>query len=157
MISYGIHRYCCCCVADRGVWGNMSIGTGLEAPGLRSDRNLAAQRSDSWESAPPQCILVVLPNGHVIVIIIWIIISIHHYVWYYLNKLYPEAAHPCGPAEGIHSRYLLASRGTFKHAQGCWSILKQFEAFWSIMKHSEALLLLSSRQILSADEHHFLK
>ena len=36
-----------------------------------------------------------------------------------INKLYPEAARPCGPAEGIHSRYLLASRGTFKHAQGC--------------------------------------
>ena len=27
--------------------GKMSIGTGIEAPGLRNDRNLAAQRSDS--------------------------------------------------------------------------------------------------------------
>ena len=64
-----------------------------------------------------------------------------------INKLYPEAVHPCGPAEGIHYRYCLASRGIFnffKYVQGLvttanlgsiaqvgsgFNIFKQFKAF----------------------------
>ena len=60
-----------------------------------------------------------------------------------IPKLYPEAVNPCGPAEGIHYRYFLASRGIFKHVQGCWSILKHSEAFLSILKHSYLGLFLT--------------
>lgn len=36
-----------------------------------------------------------------------------------INKLYLEAVHPCGPAEGEprHYRYCLAFRGIFKYVQ----------------------------------------
>ena len=34
-----------------------------------------------------------------------------------INKLYPEAVNPCGPAKGIQYRYCLAFRGIFKYVQ----------------------------------------